>query len=90
MDSTPLGVSMLRKFQPHPKNGRPQKEGWWLVKYSSEARVDLTRFSETQIQQLSKEFGIVVAGEAEPLITAKDAMNNAIVLEQIWKRIHGA
>ncbi|AZG11957.1 hypothetical protein [Cupriavidus pauculus] len=65
MDSTPLGVSMLRKFQPHPKNGRPQKEGWWLVKYSSEARVDLTRFSETQIQQLSKEFGIVVAGEAE-------------------------
>lgn len=32
----------------------------------------------------------VVAGETKPLIAAKDAMNNAIVLEQIWKRIHGA
>ena len=30
----------------------------------------------------------VIAGEEEPLITAEDALNNSIVLDTLWRRMH--
>ena len=55
-----LGVCGLRKFKPADWNGRDRPFGWWVVKYSNEARIDLHHFSDDQAKILSDEFGIVI------------------------------
>lgn len=55
-----LGVCGLRKFRPTDLCGRELASGWWVVKYSDEACIDLHRFSDDQAKALSDEFGIVV------------------------------
>jgi hypothetical protein len=58
-----LGVCGLRKFMPDVYRGRPGRQGWWLVKYDNEARLDLTDFSDSEAGQLSDAFGIVLLPE---------------------------
>lgn len=58
-----LGVCGLRKFSPDQYHNRPGRPGWWLVKYESEARLDLTDFSDSEAGQLSDAFGIVLLPE---------------------------
>ncbi len=55
-----LGVCGLRKFSPTDLGGREMAAGWWVVKYSNEARIDLHGFSDDQAKKLSDEFGIVI------------------------------
>ncbi|MBA9888347.1 hypothetical protein D7S82_15900 [Ralstonia pickettii] len=55
-----LGVCGLRKFAPVDYNNRSCQHGWWLVKYDSEARLDLTDFSDSDVKDLSEAFGIAL------------------------------
>lgn len=55
-----LGVCGLRKFTPGDYVGQSGQHGWWLVKYDSEARLDLTDFSDSDAKALSEAFGIVL------------------------------
>lgn len=50
-----LGVSRIRHF--HPRF-TPGKEGWWVVKYEAENRIDISCFSEAQASELASEFGL--------------------------------
>jgi hypothetical protein len=54
-----LGVCGLRKFLPDDWNGKSQR-GWWVVKYTNEARIDLHTWRDEHAQELSSEFGIVI------------------------------
>ena len=55
-----LGVCALRKFEPTDIMGRTLPSGWWVVKYSTEACIDLHHFSDVQARVVSDEFGIVI------------------------------
>jgi hypothetical protein len=55
-----LGVCGLRKFAPVDPMNRPRNQGWWLVKYDNEPRLDLTDFSDSDVKQLSEAFGIAL------------------------------
>ena len=56
-----LGVSGLRQFEPDVPSSRHQPPcGWWVVKYTGEARIGLPGFSKAAIQRLSDEFGLVI------------------------------
>jgi predicted dehydrogenase len=74
---------------PNPWKPHPAKSSFYV--YAEDKNEEVVINNGGNIYSLEADhLAEVVAGEAEPLITAKDAMNNAIVLEQIWKRIHGA
>ncbi|SPA23741.1 conserved hypothetical protein [Cupriavidus taiwanensis] len=66
-----LGICGLRKYRPAPASwrGREAKLGWWVVKYDDQARIDLTDFSDSEAQELSSEFGIVMFDDDDPLVS---------------------
>jgi len=74
---------------PNPWKPHPAKASFYI--YAEDKNEEVVIKNGGNIYSLEADhLAEVVAGETEPLITAKDAMNNAIVLEQIWKRIHGS
>lgn len=54
-----LGVSGLRRFTPEQTGRRPMPSGWYVVKYSDEARVFLAGFAPQDVERLRAEFGLV-------------------------------
>ena len=61
-----LGVSGLRQFEPDVPSFRRQPPcGWWVVKYTDEARIGLPGFGQAAIQRLSDEFGLVILTERD-------------------------
>ena len=74
---------------PNPWKPHPVKSSFYI--YAEDKNEEVVINKGGNIYSLEADhLAEVVAGETEPLISTKDAMNNAIVLEQIWKRIHGA
>ncbi len=55
-----LGVCALRKFSPDEFRNQPGEFGWWLVKYDNQPRIDLTTFSDAEVERLSDSFGIAL------------------------------
>lgn len=53
-----LGVSRVRRFQPEPYGRRSAPLGWWIVKYTDEARVFLDGFTPGDVERLRAEFGL--------------------------------
>ena len=61
-----LGVSGLRQFKPDMLSFRHEARfGWWVVKYTDEARIDLPGFDQAAVRRLSDEFGLVVLTERD-------------------------
>lgn len=54
-----LGASSLRRFTPEPIGRRPLPTGWYIVKYTDEARVFLAGFTPQDVERLQAEFGLV-------------------------------
>lgn len=61
-----LGVSGLRQFKPDMLFSRHEDRfGWWVVKYTDEARIALPGFDQAAIRRLSDEFGLVILTERD-------------------------
>lgn len=62
-----LVVSGLRRFLPSHFGRGPGPWGWYIVKYTSEARVFLDGFTEEHLDRLRAEFGLLPVDERHQL-----------------------
>ncbi len=60
-----LVVSGLRRFTPTRSSGIRKPDGWWIVKYEDQERVFLRGFTESDIEAIGAEFGLVPTDSRE-------------------------
>lgn len=83
-----LGVCGFRKFRPDYQRNPKGLHGWWLVKYESEARLNLTDFSDSDVRRLSDAFGIVLLHEDHPHVT-NSVRQNYFFTSPAWEALRG-
>lgn len=89
--SVNLGPCSIRHFEPDvPRAGVALRQGWYVVKYTSEVKIPLRNFTEADAVQLSSEFGIPIrhhtSGQAMGLTSFY--LSPAFEGLKVWVRNH--
>lgn len=83
-----LGVCGITYFEQAYPSYHVRPNSWWIVKYSSEARINITSLSERGRAALAHEFGIAIRGEESDDFGAKFLTSPAFTGLMGWVKAH--